>query len=79
MSGKNSRNLEYVNKIKEAILKKMGNSDSTTLHMKDTGDDIIIARNSEGYTMYNGCELICGDTSLRFISMLIADNAVRPY
>lgn len=75
----NSMNKKYVEMIKNELLRRLGNESSITITMKSTGDELIIARDCEGYTLYNGCELVVGDTSISFISKLIADGNVRPY
>ena len=73
-----STNVKYVDRIQKEILKRLGSGRSVSLTMKSTGDDLIIAKGSDGFTLYNGCDLIVGDTSIKVISMMIADGDVRP-
>lgn len=59
-------------KTVEALRDKF--SKSKTSHIELTlknGKEVIISRNADGYTIYEGCELIVGDVTLRYIAMVL--------
>lgn len=56
----------------EALENKFKQSKMATITLKlKNGDTVIIDRNSEGYHLYDGCELIVGDVSLKYIAMTL--------
>ena len=60
-----------------AILSKLGDNRSVEITLKN-GIEIIVAQNSDGYTLYKGCELICGDAPLNLIAKcMIEMNGVK--
>lgn len=39
----------------------------------DNGKDLLIAKNPDGYTLYDGCELIVGDTTIQYVALAIIE------
>ena len=63
-------------RIKVAIMKKMDeNGGTASLKMKKTGRELFVTKSvwdSREWTLYDGCELVVGDTSPEHICHLIA-------
>lgn len=62
-------------KTKKALLDRLGYGKSTELKLKN-GKEILVGRDLvEGYSLYEGCELIVGDVSLDYAARVIIDIA----
>lgn len=69
-----SKNATMVKKVKELVIKKVGNGNSCDIEYKGknkvTGfggvKDFIFAKGSDGWTLYQGCELVIGDTTIDY-------------
>lgn len=46
------------------------------LNMKD-GNELFVQRIGNEYTLYNGCELVIGDVSLKYIAWIIMRRAYK--
>ena len=57
---------------KKLVLQKMGNGNSCTITHK-SGKEFIIAKDYEGWTLYEGCDLIIGDCTFeQCVAVMVA-------
>lgn len=64
-------------RVKELVINKMGNMSSCTITHK-SGREFIFAKDQEGYTLYEGCELVIGDCTLdHCIAAMISETECR--
>lgn len=72
---------EMIKKIQDLVIKKMGKENSTSIKYNGKNqvggfggvDEFIFAKGSDGFTVYQGCDLLVGDTTLFncIVAMLI--------
>lgn len=62
-------NVSQANKVRDLIIKKMGNSNECKLEDKDTKETFFIQSTDNGhtYSLYRGCDLEIGDVPLMSI------------
>ena len=72
---KRSKEERYANGLKSLVLEKIGNRSSCMVTNTKTGMEYFFSRNSDGYSLYEGCDLVVGDTSLEHCVYVLAKSA----
>lgn len=63
----------YKEGLKKLVLKKMSGKSSCTVTGND-GREFIFGKDSEGYSLYEGCDLIVGDVDLDYCVGVLANE-----
>jgi hypothetical protein len=68
--GYNRMDSSLVGKVVTELEKRMSRTDTLDLTLKN-GREVIVHRDAEGYTLYEGCELVVGDTTIQVVAQAI--------